>query len=91
MIAMLIFGVAQYAAWLALVGQATADVERAQYGVASGVFKTSTHVGGAIAVAVAATIIDAMGGGDSRGAARTPRRTSPSRFLSSWAPPRSRC
>jgi predicted MFS family arabinose efflux permease len=66
---LLVFGVAQYGAWLALVGQATRDVEPRQYGVASGVFKTSTHVGAAIAVAIYATTIEAVGGdtpGDGR-------------------------
>jgi len=66
---LLAFGVAQYGAWLALVGQATRDVEPRQYGVASGVFKTSTHVGAAIAVAIYATTIEAAGGetpGDGR-------------------------
>ena len=58
---LLVFGVAQYGAWLALVGQATSDVEPRQYGIASGVFKTSTHVGAAIAVAVFATTIEAIG------------------------------
>jgi predicted MFS family arabinose efflux permease len=66
---LLVFGVAQYGAWLALVGQATTDVEPRQYGVASGVFKTSTHVGAAIAVAVYATTIEAVGG-DSPGDGR---------------------
>jgi hypothetical protein len=61
-LALLVFGIAQYATWLALVGQATADVEPRQYGVASGVFKTSTHVGAPVAVAVFATTIDVLGG-----------------------------
>jgi MFS family permease len=61
-LALLVFGIAQYAAWLALVGQATADVEPRRYGVAFGVFKTSTHVGAAVAVAVFATTIDVLGG-----------------------------
>lgn len=58
---LLVFGVAQYGAWLALVGQATADVAPGQYGIASGVLKTSTHMGAAVAVAVFATTIDAIG------------------------------
>jgi MFS family permease len=63
LLVLLVFGVAQYAAWLALVGQATTDVEPRLYGAASGVFKTSTHVGSAIAVALFATTIEAAGGG----------------------------
>jgi predicted MFS family arabinose efflux permease len=57
---LLLFGLGQYAAWVALVGQATSDVERSQYGAASGIFKTSTHVGAAVAVAVSATVIDSV-------------------------------
>jgi MFS family permease len=58
---LLVFGVAQYAAWLAVVGQATAAVDHGQYGVASGVFKTSTHIGAAVAFAASSTIIEWVG------------------------------
>lgn len=63
---MLIFGVAQYAAWLAVVGQATANVDDRLYGVASGVFKTSTHIGAAVSFATASTIIEWLGGDGSQ-------------------------
>jgi MFS family permease len=66
---MLVFGIAQYGTWLALVGQATSDVEAGLYGIASGVFKTSTHVGGAIAVALFAATIETVGGHSAAGAA----------------------
>ncbi len=58
---LLIFSVAQYAAWLAVVGQATAGVEDGQYGLASGVFKTSTHIGAAVAFAASSTVIEWIG------------------------------
>ena len=61
LVTMLAFGVAQYAAWLAVVGQATARVEAGLYGVASGVFKTSTHIGAAVAFAASSTIIEWVG------------------------------
>lgn len=48
-------------AWLALVGQATTDVAPGQYGIASGIFKTSTHMGASVAVDVFATTIDFVG------------------------------
>ena len=62
LLTVLVFGVAQYGAWFALIGQATSDVEPRQYGIASGVFKTSTHLGAAISLAVYATTIEAVGG-----------------------------
>jgi MFS family permease len=61
LVTLLVFGVAQYAAWLAVVGQATAGVDDGQYGLASGVFKTSTHIGAAVAFAASSTIIDWVG------------------------------
>jgi hypothetical protein len=57
---LLVFGIGQYGAWLALVGQATNDVEASQYGVASGIFKTATHTGAALAVAIAASVIESV-------------------------------
>jgi MFS family permease len=59
---MLVFGVAQYSAWLAVVGQATAGVDDRLYGIASGVFKTSTHISGALSFATASTVIAWVGG-----------------------------
>jgi hypothetical protein len=57
-LSLLLLGLGQYCAWVALVGQATTDVEQSHYGAASGIFKTSTHVGAAVSVAISATLID---------------------------------
>jgi EmrB/QacA subfamily drug resistance transporter len=61
-VTMLVLGIGQHATWLAIVGQATRDVAHGQYGVASGVFKSSTHIGTAVAFAAASTIIEWVGG-----------------------------
>lgn len=61
LLTLLLFGIGQYAAWVALVGQATSDVGRSEYGAASGIFKTSTHVGAAVAVAISAALIESAG------------------------------
>jgi hypothetical protein len=48
-------------AFVALSGQGLAGVREGEHGRASGLFQTSTHLGGAITVALLATIAAAAG------------------------------
>jgi hypothetical protein len=56
--ALLVFGVSAAVAFVTLTGQAVAEVDPDEQGLASGVFETANHLGGgAAAVALYATVI----------------------------------
>ena len=61
--ALLVFGVSAATAFVVLTAQAVADVHPDEQGLASGVFETANHLGGgAVAVALYATVIDLVAG-----------------------------